>query len=210
MISIPNGYMRQLEIVVAPNKGLALPLMEGDLIRIVDIEGQQVTDLVAFNSGDMTERLSGPQTTKLNARLNLIPPNILYSDRCNPLLKITYMSNPQVHCNFVYSPCGPRDNELRFPDSHAGRTCLENLEEALAPWNIERKDLLEPFSIGLNLKIHTDGTIETLAPVSKPGDYIELEAMRFIVVGISACPQDRNQCNAGNPTPVRFEQYRRL
>src|SRR3989344_7171976 len=140
VITTPNGYMRQLVTEIHPNKGFATVLMPYDLIRIVDIEGQQVSDLVAFNAGDMAERLSGPQTTKLNARLNLIPPNILYSDKCNPLLKITYMSNPQVHCNFVYSPCGPRDNELRFPDSHAGRTCLENLEEALAPWNIRSEE----------------------------------------------------------------------
>ncbi|MDO8661412.1 MAG: urea carboxylase-associated family protein, partial [Candidatus Woesearchaeota archaeon] len=178
--------------------------------RIFDIEGQQVTDLVAFNAEDMEERLSGPQTTKLNARLNLIPQNILYSDQCTPMLRISYMSNPQVHCNFVYSPCGPRDNAIRFPNLSAGSTCLENLEEALSPWKIKRKELLEPFSIGLNLSITSDGTLETLAPVSKPGDYIELEASMFLVVGISACPQDRNRCNGGKPTSVMFEQYEKI
>ena len=202
--------MKQLVTEIHPNKGFAAVLMPYDIIRIVDIEGQQVSDLVAFNAGDAAERLSGPQTTKLNARLNLIPQNILYSDRCNPMLKITYMPNPGIHCNFIYSPCGPDDNAIRFPHSHAGPTCLENLEDALSPWRIHKKELLEQFSIGLNLEITGDGTIETVAPISKAGDYIEMEAMISLVVGISACPQDRNQCNGGRPTPVRFEHYRRM
>ena len=210
VITTPNGYMRQLVTEIHPNKGFATVLMPYDLIRIVDIEGQQVSDLVAFNAGDMAERLSGPQTTKLNARLNLIPRNILYSDRCNPMLKLTHMTNPGVQCNFIYSPCGPSDNAIRFPHAHTGPTCLENLEGALSPWHVGRKELLEPFSIGLNLKITSDGTIETIATVSRAGDYIEMEANMFLVVGISACPQDRNQCNGGIPTPVRFEHYRKM
>ena len=210
MTEIPKGYTQQLVAEVNPDKGLAVSLIKGDIIRIIDIEGEEVTDLVAFYSQDMTERLSGPQTTKLNARLNLVPPNILYSDKCNPLLRITRMSNLKTHCNFLYSPCGPEDNCIRFPDSNSGPTCLENLKQALSPWSINRRELLEPFSIGLNLRIHEDGSLETLPPLSNQGDYIELEAMTSLVVGISACPQDRNQCNGGKPTPIRFEQYRRL
>lgn len=41
-------------------------------------------------------------------------------------------------------------------------------------------------------------------PVSKPGDYIEFEAMMDVLVGLSNCPMDvLAPCNAYHCTPVK-------
>ena len=43
-------------------------------------------------------------------------------------------------------------------------------------------------------------------PVSKPGDYIEFEAMMPLIVGLSNCPMDvLAPCNAYNCTQVKVE-----
>jgi uncharacterized protein YcgI (DUF1989 family) len=54
-----------------------------------------------------------------------------------------------------------------------------------------------------------DGAFEIRAPISKPGDSIDLEAQMDALVGMSCCPQERNPCNAFNPTPMKVIVYQK-
>ncbi len=196
-----------IDIVVPAKDGVSLIVEKDDLLRIIDIEGKQVSDLLAFNFKERRERISGPQTNKLNARLNLKKGDILYSTDCNPVFTIADCK-PYVHYNFIFSPCGDADNRIRFPEKPGGETCLGILTRVLSQYELDPRDFLEPFSIGLNLKINDDGSLETFPPTSKKGDYIDLRAEMKSIIGISACPQDRNSCNGSKPKPIRVQLYR--
>ncbi|MBI4093140.1 MAG: DUF1989 domain-containing protein [Candidatus Kerfeldbacteria bacterium] len=201
-----TGKLKKLEErVLSPGEGYAFVGSVGDTLRIIDEEGQEVADLVAFNVENTDEKLSGPQTNKLNAHLNLKNGDTLYSTDCRPMFNITKISNPAVHYNFIFSPCGDMDNKIRFPQSSNGPTCLGALKTVLQPYKIDWRNLLEPFSMGLNLEIQSDGVLETRPPLSRAGDFIELHVMMKCIVAISACPQDRNLCNGGHPTPIRIQ-----
>ena len=56
----------------------------------------------------------------------------------------------------------------------------------------------------MNLLFQPDGSLKLAEPLSKAGDYIDLRAEMDSVVAISNCPQDRNPCNAFNPTPLQI------
>ena len=49
------------------------------------------------------------------------------------------------------------------------------------------------------------GEIAWEAPVSKRGDYVELQALRDLVIAFSACPQDVVGINGGGPVDAEFE-----
>lgn|SRR3989338_9760160 len=198
--------------ILKPGKGIAFVARKkfSTYICITDLEGQQVSDLVAFSLRNGKERLSGTQTNKLNARLNLKKGDILYSTSCKPMFEIYEITNPKVHYNFIFSPCGVEDNKARFPGKNPEPTCIGALTSALQEKgyeNIPRRDLLEPFSMGLHLHQKRDGTLETRTPLSKPGDYITLIPLMDSIVAISCCPQYRNQCNGEKPTPVNVLAY---
>ena len=55
-----------IDTLLSPRTGLAFQLAQGGRIRIEDVEGEQVSDLVLFASDDPTERLSQANTRKLN------------------------------------------------------------------------------------------------------------------------------------------------
>ena len=202
-----KGYEVNLDHLIPPKDGLALEVSRGDHLRIIDEQGQQVSDLVAFSKKDPKEHISATQTNKLNSRLNLREGDALYSTDCSKMFLLTKISNPNVHYNFIFSPCGDADNSIRFPDSPKGKTCLGILRRVLSKYSLDWRDMLEPFSIGLNLAIGENWVLETRVPVSKPGDFIELEATMDCIVGITACPQDRNMCNGGKLKPIRVMHF---
>lgn len=65
----------------------------------------------------------------------------------------------------------------------------------------------DPLNLFMNIPWRDDkvGEIDWEVPASKPGDYVELEAQRDLVVAMSACPQDVVKINAGNPVEAHFE-----
>ena len=52
-------------VVVKARSGLAFTVVAGERFRVVDVAGEQVSDLVAFVRDDHSERLSQANTRKL-------------------------------------------------------------------------------------------------------------------------------------------------
>ena len=46
------------EQVVPPKTGLAVEVEAGQLLRVIDLEGQQVVDMAVFNKANLREKLS--------------------------------------------------------------------------------------------------------------------------------------------------------
>jgi uncharacterized protein YcgI (DUF1989 family) len=99
-------------------------------------------------------------------------------------------------------------NYTRFKE-HGTRNCSDNLTKAFSSYGIQRNDFDFDccFNIFMNLTYQPDGSMKLDEPLSKPGDYIDLRAEMDSIVAISNCPQDRNPCNAFNPTPIRVQVF---
>ena len=65
----------------------------------------------------------------------------------------------------------------------------------------------DPLNLFMNIPWRDEkvGKIDFESTVSKPGDYVELEAQRDCVVAMSACPQDVVKINGKDPTEAHFE-----
>jgi uncharacterized protein YcgI (DUF1989 family) len=190
--------------VIQAGHGFALLVKKGQTIRITDLEGQQVTDLLAFDAADVAHRFSRAQTKKLNARIWISTGHVLYSNLCKPMLRIGHDTVGKHDMQF--SPCGPEDNLIRFGKPGA-RTCIGNLLEVLKPYEINRNAINEPFGIFFNMEIDTQGECKTRPPLSKAGDFVEFEACMDLLVGLSACPQVFNGCNGHKLSPVKVEVF---
>ena len=67
---------------IPPQSGLGLTLDEGQVLRIIDPLGEQVSDLVAFAREDTREWISSGRTIDYAASIYLSTGDILYSNRC--------------------------------------------------------------------------------------------------------------------------------
>jgi len=189
------------EVLVRAASGHAFPVAEGARFRIVDVEGQQVSDLVAFLAEDRAERLSPANSRKLNGSLKITRGGVLYSTRCRPLLRIT--EDTVGEHDLLFSSCSAYDYRVRFGLTAPHPSCLSILSGILLPFGIPEPMVPDPFNIFQRTAIAADGKLQTLEPLSKAGDFVEFEAAGNCLVAVTACPQDQNPCNGWRITDIK-------
>lgn len=187
-------------IRVPARSGLAFDLARGQRFRIVDVEGQQVSDLVVFAAEDPSERLSPGNTRKLNRAIKLSRGHALYSTRCRPLLRI--VEDTVGEHDLLFSSCSAYDYRVRFGLTEPHPSCLSILGEVLGPRGIGEASIPDPFNVFQHSVIGPDGSLATAAPKSGAGDYVELVAEADCLVALTACPQDMNPCNGFRITDI--------
>ena len=193
-----------LEKVIPAREYTSLILHRGEILRVIDLEGKQVADLVAMNATDTSEKLSCVYSNLLNGTWKLTKGHILYSNRARPMISI---KEDKVGLHYSGGGfCSEEINFLRFKVRNTPN-CAENLTLAFRPHGIQREDFDfdSCFNIFMNLTFQPDGTMKLQEPLSKPGDYIDLKSEMDCIVALSNCPQDRNPCNAFNPTPLQIK-----
>jgi uncharacterized protein len=183
----------------------AFTMKQGEVLRFVDIEGQQVPDLVCFNANDLSEEINLGNSLLLNNRREFVRGDRLYSVVCNPMMTITGYSNGM---SYSYGPmCSEELNRIRYGVPNT-RNCRDNFAMALDRWNVGRRRIPNAFVPFMNVGVNEEGRFEIREPSSEPGDYYDLRAEMDLVVAVSNCPQERNPCNAFNPTPMGVVLYR--
>jgi uncharacterized protein YcgI (DUF1989 family) len=189
--------------VVKARSGLAFNVAAGERFRVVDVAGQQVSDLVAFVREDLSERFSQANTRKLNGVLKLHKGHTLYSTRCRKLL--TLVEDTVGEHDILFSSCSSYDYRVRFGLSDPHESCLALLAGVLAPHGITEAMVPDPFNIFQHSHIAPDFKLSTQAPLSRAGDYVEFVADADCLVALTACPQDQNPCNGFNITDIKVE-----
>jgi uncharacterized protein len=190
---------------VIPARGYSgFTLERGATLRIVDLEGQQVADLVCFNLADRDDVLNLANSLHINERLEFERGDGLFSVDCNRMMTVVGYSNAR---SFAYgSMCSEELNRVRF--GIAGTpSCRQNLADALEPWGIPRRALPNAFVPFMNFVVLDDGRVESQRPTSVAGDHYDLRAEMDLIVGLSNCPQELNAVNGEELTPIGVEIF---
>ena len=200
---VPGRVVRVVEIPA--RHGAALEVAKGQVLRVIDVEGQQVGDFVCFNRTDLRERYS-PQNTVLFNRT--IYPRIgatLVSDRGRPMMRLV-ADTVGVH-DLICGSCSEEYYKNRLDHAAPHRSCRSNLAEALAPWGLALADVPFSFNVFMQWPVQPDGSVRPMAAPSQAGDYVDFLAEMDVVAANSACPSDITPTNAHRPTPMRFVLY---
>lgn len=198
-----------VEEILLPARGYmsARVLHKGQVIRIIDVDGQQVPDVMLWDANNLKEPSSCMYTMLLNGKWKIGKGDTIFSKFCSKLATIVEDTSPGVH-HFYGGFCSAEANCMRF-GIEGTPNCRDNLISAMGKYGLTRYDLeLDGcMSLFMNTVLRPDGSLSIEEPVDKAGDYIELRAEREIVVAISNCPQERGACNAYNLTPLKVVIY---
>ena len=186
-----------------PQTGVAFTVQKGQIIRVIDVAGEQVSDLVCFARQDIDEYLSSGRSIDYNEKLFLSTGDILYSNRSSPML--TIMHDPVGKHDFLFAPCSREMFRLTYEIEGPHPNCLDNLAACLGPYGIQASRIPTAFNIFMNVLVSETGKLSVRPPLSKAGDYIDLRAEMDLIVGVSAC--SAGKCNNFRCTPVRIEIY---
>ena len=79
----------QRDEVLEPRGRTAFAVRAGETVRIIDLEGQQVADIVCFARENPAEKLSVHNTALIQGTIYISAGHRLLSDRCRALMTIT-------------------------------------------------------------------------------------------------------------------------
>lgn len=191
--------MRVLEI--APRTGTAFRLDAGQVLRVIDPRGVQVSDLLAFAADDVREVISAGRTFDYEETICLTTGNVLWSNRSNPMLEI--IEDTVGRHDFLLTPCSEATFRHFYPTEPVHRGCFGNLAEALAPYGVEPDAIPVAFNIFMNVPVNgKTGKIQVLPPISRAGDYVRLRARRDLIIGLTACSAGAS--NGGSFKPIHY------
>ncbi|KAA3645087.1 MAG: urea carboxylase-associated family protein [Chloroflexi bacterium] len=190
-------------IHIPAQSGAALVLKQGQSMRVIDVEGEQVSDLLCFAQDDTQEVLSAGHTTDYNEKLFLSTGDVLYSNRSNPMLTIQH--DDVGRHPLLYAPCSQAMFEHSYGAKEPHPNCHDNLLEGLAQYGITSSQISIPLNIFMNVTISEAGHINIKPPRSKVRDYIELRAEMDLIVAITAC--SAGACNNFHCTPIDVEIF---
>jgi uncharacterized protein YcgI (DUF1989 family) len=185
---------------IAPQSGAGFRLKAGDQLRVVDLQGEQVSDLIAF-AEDRAEVLSSGRSIDYNETIYLTSGHTLYSNRSNPML--TIVEDTVGRHDFLYSPCSAEMFRKLYNFDGAHPSCFSNLAGALAQFGIDPDRIGTTFNIFMNAALEPDGRIAVLPPLSRAGDFIRLRAEMDLIVGLTACSAELS--NNWSFKPIEFE-----
>ncbi|KAF1832557.1 hypothetical protein BDW02DRAFT_570945 [Decorospora gaudefroyi] len=152
--------------------------------------------------------------------------DVMVSQKRAPMVKLVEDTSPGVHDTLIAACDRWRYSELGVNGYH--ESCTDNFWDAIHALatsdsvGTEEKEALkalqeklggripDPFNLFMNIPITQDGEgakrgLSFEEPKTKAGDYVVLEALRDVVVAMSACPQDVLTVNGKNPVNAHFQ-----
>src|SRR3954463_5612891 len=140
---------------IEPQSGTAFELRRGQLLRVIDPFGEQVSDLMAFAGGDRDEWLSSGRSIDYNDTILFTAGHALYSNRSRVMLRI--VRDTVGRHDFLYTPCSRETFALIYKHAVAPPSCFDNLARSLEPYGIAADQIPTTFNIFMNVAIAPDG-----------------------------------------------------
>lgn len=195
-----------LDTVIEARRAKAFNLDSGQLLRFIDVDGQQCSDLIAFDANDLSDRMSPTMSVSVNGHLYLRDGDRLVAEDGAPML--TIVADTVQHHDILCGSCSPGLNRTRHGGRGAGkRTCHVNFAEVLREYGVAAEDVPYSFNVFMNYPVSEDGVMEYATCKSGPGDYIDFRADRDLLIVISNCPQELTPLNGFDPTASRVVIY---
>jgi len=188
-------------ITVPARSTTGFVMAAGQRVRIVDIEGGQTCDFLAYRLGHAGEHMANGISFDFNGKIAFTTGDVLWSNLGNPM--VTIVEDDVGTHDYLYAACSLAMYRRQYGVTGDHPSCTDNLTRELGKLGIAVGSLPTPFNIFMNVKVAANGALSLAPPRSKIGDAIVLRAELPLAVGLSACPA--GVCNGGTPKAVAYE-----
>jgi uncharacterized protein YcgI (DUF1989 family) len=190
-----------LDVVVPGGFGGGWQARAGEYVTIVDLEGEQAGDFIAFAADDPDEWLSPVHCREVLRSIFVTAGDRLVSNRRRAVLEIV-RDDVGVH-DATIPACDPTRYAVEF-GVPGHRNCLENMWATVRDRGVPIERMPEPLNLFQNTPVVGDGRIGLTDPLSRPGQRIVLRALVDVFGSLSPCPQDIIPGNGLVPTAMRI------
>ncbi|MGJ8590080.1 MAG: DUF1989 domain-containing protein [Yoonia sp.] len=199
------------EFTVQRGTGVAYEVKKGEFFQIIDVEGQQCSDFVAFRAdglGRGEEWMVDGTASRTMSRRAYPTPGLFdkfFDQEARPLIKVVQDTCGR-HDTFGLA-CTARVYEERGFPGHLN--CSDNISYALDPYGVKKRSAWPAINFFWNTWIDQNShQYMTDESYSRAGDYVVMCAMEDLVCASTACPDEIDPVNGWNPTDIHVRIYR--
>ncbi len=199
----------RLDLFLERRKGFAYEVKAGEYIQVLDIDGKQCSDFMAFPRRALDkqlERFIDSTVTRTMVRAAYPGPGLadkFFDQDMQPLLSV------------VQDTCGRHDTfglacAERIYDANGffgHDNCSDNISDAMKPYGITRRAAWPAINFFFNTHVAQGNAILSDEGWSRPGDYVLMRALTDLVCVSTACPDDTSPINGWDPTDIQVRVY---
>ncbi|GAB4070793.1 aminomethyltransferase family protein [Ancylobacter sonchi] len=199
----------KLDLRIRAASASAYEVKAGDYIQIIDVDGQQCSDFLAFDAAKLKagrEKGLDPTTTRTLMGSASPGPGLhsKYFDEDQTALVEVIRDTVGRHDTFMLACNAKYYDDMGYPGHD---NCTDNFNRALAPFGIEPKMGWPAVNFFYNTFVAPGDRIGMDEPWSRPGDYVLLRALTDLVCASSSCADDIDASNAWHPTDIHVRVY---
>ena len=199
----------RLDLRVDRASALSYEVKEGEYIQVIDVQGRQCSDFLAFHRAKLDKGLErgmdGVTTRTLMGAAYPLPG--LYSKffdvDMDPLVQVV-RDTVGRHDTFGLACTRRYYEDMGYP-GHVN--CTDNFNGQVDQYGIASRAGWEAVNFFFNTRIEADNLLVSDEPWSRPGDYVLMKAMTDLVCASSACPDDIDPANAWECTDIHVRVY---
>ena len=199
----------RLDFRVDRATALSYEVKAGEYIQVIDVEGRQCSDFLAFHGHRLQEGLERGLDATVTRTLmgNAYPtPGLhgkFYDQDMNPLVEVV-RDTVGRHDTFALACTSKYYEDMGYP-GHVN--CTDNFNGQLESYAIAARKGWPALNFFFNTSFSAENILVTDEPWSRPGDYVLLRALTDLVCASSACPDDVDPANAWDPTDIHVRVY---
>src|SRR5215211_705162 len=199
----------RLDFRIDKVSALAYEVREGEFIQVIDVQGRQCSDFLAFHRAKLdagVERgLDGVTTRTLMGNAHPSPGlrGMFYDVDMDPLVEVV-RDTVGRHDTFSLACTSKYYEDMGYP-GHI--SCTENFNRKVTPYGIAERKGWEALNFFYNTGFDANNVLVFDEPWSRPGDYVLLRAPTELVCASSACPDDIDPANGWELTDIHVRVY---
>lgn len=185
--------------VLAARAPWSAVLQPGQVLTIIDLDGNQAVDFLCYDASDTRNAYSAQATLQAQDSVYLTTGSVLRSSEYDALL--TVIATDVERHDTLGGACSKESNTLRYGHHTWGQhACAENFIAELDRHGMGKRDQVSNVNWFMNVPVDPDGALGIVDGISAPGLSVALRAEREVLVVISNCPQVNNPCNGFDPS----------
>ena len=190
--------------VVKAGTGWLHEVRAGQILRIVDLCGNQSADVLLYNAHDTAERYNVNNTIAAQRSTMIELGTELRSNDDNVMF--TVVADTCGEHDTLGSGCSAEGNAIRYTDrTRFMHSCRDTFVRHFSDMpGMSKRDQTCNLNFFTKVQLGATGSLEFVDGISDPGKYVDLEAKMDVLVLLSNCAQLNNPCNDYNPTPVQM------
>ncbi|MFG1371767.1 DUF1989 domain-containing protein [Xanthobacter oligotrophicus] len=199
----------KLDLRVPAAEARAFRVKAGDYIQIIDVDGRQCSDFLAFDAAALEKGAEfGLDATTTRTLMGAAYPgpglhSKYYDERQIPLVEVI-RDTVGRHDTFALACSAKYYEDMGYP-GHAN--CSDNFNTVLSPYGIRTRAGWPAINFFYNTAVDHTNALTMDEPWSRPGDYVLMKALTDLVCATSSCADDIDPANGWVPTDIHVRVY---